>query len=333
MSTVLKSPVNGQTVDLCARYQHEFDECKKFRETKKLILSLDKKTENPWDNTTPAPVSFVWETDEAQSILEISEDSSFESSDRYTVSGNTFSVCNLKKSTEYFWRVNESEAQSFVTDSVMPRWIAVDGIGNVRDYGGWQNTDGKRIKQGLIFRGYKLENSVTGTGIEQLKKLGIKTELDLRRESVDVVDRSCIDESVKYVNIACNGYEEFAQTEVDNGVCRRLIEFMADSGNYPIYFHCAGGQDRTGTLAFLMDAILGLDDETMLKEYELTMLSSPYQKISRSRKGKFKPFLKHLNKNGSRKASIRENTLTFLRNAGVTEETMKQLCDNLLEKA
>lgn len=332
MAAILKYPVNGEMVDICARYQHEFDNCSDFREIKKLVLSIESNDAHVWDNTTPVPVKFMWESDSVKAVLEISEDASFEESEKYSVQGNNMSVYNLKKDTRYFWRVNGCSAEQFVTDGVMPRWIAAEGIGNVRDIGGRRNSDGVRIKQGLIFRGFKLENSVTDKGREQLKQLGIKTELDLRKESAGVVRHSFIDESVDYIQIACSGYEEFVRNDIDDGTCKKLIEFMADSDNYPIYFHCLGGQDRTGTLAFLLDAILGLDDETMLREYELTMLSSPEQKISRSRKKNFRPFLKCIRKNGRRKNSLRENTMLFLKKANVADATIRQLRDNLLEK-
>lgn len=332
MPTVLKSPVNGETVDLCAEHQHEFENCKNFREEKKLILSLDAENADVRDNTTPAPVRFIWETDSDESILEISEDVSFGAEEKYTVSEKILPVYNLKKDTRYFWRVNGCAPETFVTDSVMPRWIAADGIGNVRDIGGRYNADGLRIRQGLIYRGLRLEGTLTGTGREQLRKLGIKTELDLRKESAGVIDRSCIGDDVEYIQIACSGYGEFVKNDIADGTCRKLMELLADSNRYPVYFHCHGGADRTGTLAFLLDGILGLDDEAMLREYELTMLSSPEQKISRSRKGKFRPFLRCIRRAGKRRDSLRDNVAAFLKKANVTDVTVSQLRENLLEK-
>lgn len=332
MSTVLKSPISGAVVDTCAKYQREFNNCNKFKEEKKLIFSIIKNPEFTWENTTPAPVVFEWKTDLMESILEISEDINFENTEKYVVAENTFSLYNLKKDTEYFWRVNGSEPEKIFTDNIMPRWLKVDGVGNVRDIGGRKNINDKRIKQGLIFRGSKLENDLTETGTEQLKNLGIKTELDLRKEAIGTVNHSFIGEDVEYIQIPCSAYDEFIENDIKNGTCKKLIELLADSEKYPIYFHCYGGADRTGTLAFLLDAILNLDDETMLKEYENTMLASPSQKISRSRKGKFKPFIKYIKKNGNKKSSLKDNTITFLLNAGVSQNTMNKICNNLLEK-
>ena len=43
--------------------------------------------------------------------------------------------------------------------------------------------------------------------------------------------------------------------------------------NYPIVFHCFGGADRTGTLALLLESILGYDDKTIINDYEFTSFS------------------------------------------------------------
>ena len=37
-----------------------------------------------------------------------------------------------------------------------------------------------------------------------------------------------------------------------------------------MYFHCAGGADRTGTLAFLIEALVGVSENDLSKDYELT---------------------------------------------------------------
>ena len=41
-----------------------------------------------------------------------------------------------------------------------------------------------------------------------------------------------------------------------------------------MYFHCIGGADRTGTLAFLIEALLGVNEGDMSKDYELTSFYS-----------------------------------------------------------
>ncbi len=44
-------------------------------------------------------------------------------------------------------------------------------------------------------------------------------------------------------------------------------------GEHPVVFHCAAGKDRTGILASLLLSALGVSDEAIMEDYELTNLS------------------------------------------------------------
>ena len=45
-----------------------------------------------------------------------------------------------------------------------------------------------------------------------------------------------------------------------------------------VYFHCAGGADRTGTLAFLIEALLGVSESDLSKDYELTSFDGSHDR-------------------------------------------------------
>ena len=45
-----------------------------------------------------------------------------------------------------------------------------------------------------------------------------------------------------------------------------------------VYIHCRVGADRTGTLAYLLEGLLGVPDEARYEEYELTYLSGQYDR-------------------------------------------------------
>lgn len=316
------SPAEGETVNLNAQYQQDFYECKKFREVKKVIKKLIKEKKEDGFFTVPAPVHFEWETDAECSVLEISENADFSASEKFECTGKEKDVYNLKKDTQYFWRVNDSEPRVFRTDSVPPRWLFADGIVNFRDLGAEKTKNGKTVRQGLIYRGIRLEDKLTPDGIEAFRKLGIRTEIDLRKEAENKLTECPAGADIKYIFHVCNGYEDFLNDPPERTA--QLIGYFADESSYPVYFHCRGGADRTGTLAFMLGAILGLDDETLLRDYELTMICSPEKKMSRSRKGKIKKFLKILQSRDKNK-SIGENTVDFLRKCGVTDEVMEKI--------
>ena len=323
MHTELLSPKNGETVSTCAPFQQEFHDCKNFRAEKKVIRKLVKQKKEEGFFSTPSPVTLSWETDEILSVVEISESSDFSEPVRLETTENQIKVYNLKKGTEYFWRVNGCEARSFFTDSVSPRWIYAEGGLNIRDFGGEENSNGQRIKQGMLFRGARLEDDLTEDGLQTLRELNIRTEIDLRKEADGKLGASPLGDDVKYIHHPCNGYEDFLQLDSKENT-KALMEYFADETNYPIYFHCRGGADRTGTVAFFLGAILGLDEKTLLYDYELTMITSPEKKMSRSRKKKIKLFLKLLRGRNKNK-TIGKNAVDFLRECGVSEETFEAI--------
>ena len=42
---------------------------------------------------------------------------------------------------------------------------------------------------------------------------------------------------------------------------------LNDVNNYPVYFHCTHGKDRTGGIAYVVEALLGMDEESMYRDY------------------------------------------------------------------
>ena len=80
------------------------------------------------------------------------------------------SITNLKVGTSYEWSITaisddksvESDPQSFNTVDGTVRFIDVDGLSNVRDCGGWTGLDGKKIKQGLLYRGEEFNKQNNG---------------------------------------------------------------------------------------------------------------------------------------------------------------------------
>jgi protein tyrosine/serine phosphatase len=48
---------------------------------------------------------------------------------------------------------------------------------------------------------------------------------------------------------------------------------FANPDNYPIFYHCRGGADRTGSYAFILGALYGMNFDDLILEYELTSLS------------------------------------------------------------
>ena len=200
---------------------------------------------------------------------------------------------NLEIASRYYWKVVGREAEggksiespvaSFVTEDFAPRWIALEGrVGNVRDLGGRLGLDGRRVRQGLVYRGQGLnENSITGEAkgrnrltVEDVAyltgTLGIRTDLDLRSK-VEIADMtsSPLGDSVKFIWRSSPAYAGIF-TDGGRKVMAENFRVFCDRANYPIYFHCIAGADRTGSLAYVLNGALGVDRHELETDWEST---------------------------------------------------------------
>ena len=216
-----------------------------------------------------------------------------------------------------------SNVRSFCTESVMPRWIKADGMSNIRDLGGWKTTDGQMIRFGKIYRGCEMEFhfQIEPTGRKVLAdELGIRTDLDLRAEAVGKIDASALGSNVDFRLLPLLPDDRVFDSLES---CREVFGVLADESVYPVYLHCWGGADRTGTVAFLLGALLGVSYEDLCLDYELTSLSVCGDRSSNSER--FQALWNRLQAYGE--AGDDANTLSekFLRAIGVTDAEIKSI--------
>ena len=197
----------------------------------------------------------------------------------------------------YYWKVEGdsgvSETDVFSTQDRPVRIIEADGAYNIRDIGGWAAQDGKTVKYGMLYRGGQLNgyagmDSMTERGKYVFREiLGIRSELDLRKPGKDDggQDACWWDENGKYVKIsmsqysciipefqgAANGGAEYEESSPE--ALRQIFAFLSDEQNYPVYYHCNSGADRTGTLTFLIGGLLGVSYEDLTRDFEMTSFS------------------------------------------------------------
>ena len=229
----------------------------------------------------------------------VSRDQNFADAKELVAENNSARINNLFVNTEYYWKVvagnEESEVGTFTTGDY-PRWITARsltgeedgrGIYNVRDLGGYMTSSGKRVKQGLVFRGGEI-TTMTSSGhyntITQVAKKAFRedmgmvggVELDLRGNS-DIGDnyKACgfaEDGDIEYVMHAIKSYEQtFTNTRSE---VAPIFELLKNANNKHVYFHCFGGADRTGTIGFLLNGLLGVSYEDLVIDFELTSYSS-----------------------------------------------------------
>jgi len=96
----------------------------------------------------------------------------------------------------------------------------------------------------------------------------IKTEIDLRNQKECVgLTESPAGSDVRWINIPSNAYEGILGKPGRENFAKTFRIFL-DETNYPIVFHCIGGQDRTGTVAFILNALMGCDENELFLDWE-----------------------------------------------------------------
>lgn len=253
--------------------------------------------------------------------------------------------CGPLHGCEACQRVSESPIASFRTEDFAPRWIELEGrVGNVRDLGGRIGIGGKRIRQGLVYRGEGLnDNSLNGErkGRNRLMvedvdylvgTLNIKTDLDLRGigETADLTE-SPLGKGVKLI---LNSSESYKGVFTRSGMAVMASNFrvFCDRKNYPIYFHCIGGADRTGALAYVLCGVLGVGRQELETDWESTF----YPKIPDEHENpdywrRESHFNVGFSKYGDESTSWNDRIVLYLKDCGVLDEEIHRFREIMLQ--
>ncbi|MFE9443375.1 GNAT family N-acetyltransferase [Streptomyces sp. NPDC006602] len=177
----------------------------------------------------------------------------------------------------------------------MNRHIPFSRLHNFRDLGGYRIPHGLRIRPGRLYRADSLGKLSPGTpDWDRFLSLGIRTVIDLRHPwEIEAQGRIPSHPSFTYHNLSIEhrSYNQAVQTpDVDPGPylverymevaedgtkeIRRALELIAEA-DAPLVFHCASGKDRTGQLAALVLALLGVPETVITEDFSLTELATP----------------------------------------------------------
>jgi protein-tyrosine phosphatase len=173
---------------------------------------------------------------------------------------------------------------------------------NFRDFGRYGTTDGREVSAGKLFRAAHL-NRVSDEELDQIADLDIGLLVDLRykpererqpnrvwgtgpRRTLEFTPangapahkvaphEAFIEHELTEAEDARRYMQSSYRARPDDpgfrSIFKDTLHHMVETGE-PILIHCAAGKDRTGTLAALILTALGVNDETILADFMLTM--------------------------------------------------------------
>jgi len=249
-----------------------------------------------YSNSSPLKINVSWQcqTDNGvkadRYIVHVSESEKFESDYTFISTSESSAIHSLKTNTKYYWKVEAiyqnkaflSGVSSFNTSSDYLRNIYIEGMENVRDMGSFPLTNGKTIKQGLLYRSAELNGDDEGLSKPtsegkrfMLDNLKIKSEIDLRKtlkdnndDEVHGITSSPLGSNVNYISCPMVFGGSNVLTKSDNkDSLKKMLLALADESNYPIVYHCVRGTDRTGALAYLIGAMCGMNELDLMRDY------------------------------------------------------------------
>ena len=112
-----------------------------------------------------------------------------------------------------------------------------------------------------------------------LGQFSVKSDIDLRtnRECWGMTG-SPLGERVKWFHLPSGSYAGM-HTDRGRAAFAKVFRVFLDEENYPIIFHCIAGQDRTGAVAFILNGLLGVAEEELYLDWEVTGFWNPSTKF------------------------------------------------------
>lgn len=143
--------------------------------------------------------------------------------------------------------------------------------------------------------------------------LGIRTDLDLRgKRELFGCDASVL--GVRFVPVEASAYDGVMTAHGRARMADALRVFL-DARNYPVYFHCQAGQDRTGALAFVLNALLGVDEAGLWRDFLATCFWNPKERFDHA--DDFAALIGRMSAYPG--ATLAERTAGYVRSLGLTD--------------
>ena len=176
-----------------------------------------------------------------------------------------------------------------MTDVSLERQIVFQEAYNFRDLGGYQTSEGRKVRWRCLFRSDALHHMTASDQAYARDGLGIKTIIDLRgaKEIKEDHEPPLGSSLIQFRNIPvqctperllagdlsrsladgyliCLAYADVQQSIIDT------LTAIAENNGAPIVFHCTLGKDRTGLISAMLLGSLGVSDADIVTDYALS---------------------------------------------------------------
>jgi protein-tyrosine phosphatase len=178
------------------------------------------------------------------------------------------------------------------------RHIALEGSPNFRDIGGYETSDGRFVKWGLVYRSGVL-TYLTPSDYAYLRQLNVQVICDFRtkQENEQASEQWIPGSGVSLMSLpigadnngsATASIQKFAD---NHPTIEQFKQMMAKTyasfvfqfapeyasvfiqlkqDHLPLTYHCTAGKDRTGVFTALLLRVLGVPQQTVFEDYALT---------------------------------------------------------------
>jgi protein-tyrosine phosphatase len=188
------------------------------------------------------------------------------------------------------------------------RLVTLQGALNFRDLGGYPTAEGGEVRWGQVYRSAALHRLTTADLIA-VADLGLQVVYDLRSADERERSPSILPDGIRTEWLPIGGRAANTQglsdlivagslgevpedflLQIYEAMVRdaaptfgQLLTMLAASDGMPALFHCTAGKDRTGMTAALLLSLLGVDEQTILDDFELSAVLYTDQQMSRLR--------------------------------------------------